>query len=178
MKTVGRMLCLLLVLCMTAALAPFAAFAEEETRTMRFAVNAGQSIAVWNDDIAASGVTSNKITVQVDEGTYYDAVFPESSDTAAALSYHSEGLLWETSDYVKTDVRTGDGMLIWISVSAGQALLTVESTGQGMGAQALSPYAMSSSPLVSSAVITFSSWPACSSQGTGGREAMNSSACF
>ena len=60
----------ILTLCLIIADAPLSAFAESgEMRTMEVVINAGESISVWNTDIAASGVASNTITVLVEDGT-------------------------------------------------------------------------------------------------------------
>ena len=159
MKTVRRILCLLLVLCMACALAPFEALAvgEKITYTMQKVVKTGESVAVWNDDIAASGVTSNKITVQITEGSNYDIVFPENASAAGALSHYTAGIdVWETDAYIKAEAAAGDGMLVWIKVNAGKVLLTVESTmNEDAGVNPLSLYAMSSSPLSYSSVSTW-----------------------
>ena len=80
-----RALSLLIVLCIIIGLMPYA-YAETDTRTMQIVINAGESIAVWNIDITASGVTSNTITVLTDDKTDYDIVFPEDSGTVAMLS--------------------------------------------------------------------------------------------
>ncbi len=79
-----KFLSLFVVIGMILTLTPFPAIADaEETRTMEITVNAGESISVWNTNIAGSGVTSNTVTVLVENGTDYDIVFPEGSGTAA-----------------------------------------------------------------------------------------------
>ena len=105
---------LLLVFCLIIIYTPLSAFAEGgEIRTMEIVVNAGESISVWNTDIAASGVTSNTITVLIEDGTDYDMVFPEGSGTAAMLSHCQEGIDgWYTADYIKADDNAADGMLL------------------------------------------------------------------
>ena len=141
MKT-KKILSLLIAIGMIMTLSPFAAFADgEETRTMQIVVNAGETVSVWNTNIAASGITSNTITVLVEDGTSYDIMFPEAEGTAAALSYYTVGIdAWQTPEYIKADIMDACGMLVWITVHSGAALLTVESTGTGLSEEPLTPY--------------------------------------
>lgn len=139
-----RITALLLVFCLIIIYMPLSAFAESgEMRTMEMeiVINAGESISVWNTDIAASGVASNTITVLVEDGTDYDIVFPEGSGTAALLSHSQTGIdAWQTSDYLKSDKNAADGMLVRLNVNEGKALLCIESRGNHLSAEPLTPY--------------------------------------
>ncbi|MBQ9544025.1 MAG: dockerin type I repeat-containing protein [Clostridia bacterium] len=140
-----KVVSLLLVIAMTLGLVPFA-HAEQEagqprTSTFYLAVNAGESYAVWNEDIAASGIASNRITVSVTGTTQYDIVFPETPTVAGARTFYTKGIKsWETSDYIKSDLSQTDGMLVWIKVRTGKALLEIESSGADLSAEPLRPY--------------------------------------
>lgn len=137
-----KIVSLILTLCLIIADAPLSAFAESgEMRTMEIVINAGESISVWNTDIAASGVASNTITVLVEDGTDYDMVFPEGSGTAAMLSHCQEGIdRWNTADYIKADNSAADGMLLRLNVNSGTARLRIESRGSNLSAEPLTPY--------------------------------------
>ena len=117
------------------------------TRAMRYDVNAGESVSVWNDDIDASSVSSNEITVEVSEGTAYDCVFAEDAGTAAALSYCTESFKYATADYIKPDKDGNDGMLVWIYVRSGSVTLTVYSSVYDATDMPLTPYVEDGSPL-------------------------------
>ena len=118
-----------------------------ETRSAHVTVNEGQSIAVWNDDIAGGCVQSNRFIVQAGENTVYDCVFAQDSETAAVLSFCSESFEYETADYIPPDRDGNDGMLVWIYVRSGSLTLTVKSTGMNLGAVPLKPYAEDGSPI-------------------------------
>lgn len=137
-----KFLSLFVVIGMIMTLTPFPTFADaEETRTMEITVNAGESISVWNTNIAASGVTSNTVTVLVENGTDYDIVFPEGSGTAAMFFHYQKGIdAWNTADYIKADDSAIDGMLIRLNVNSGTALLRIESRGNNLSESPLAPY--------------------------------------
>ncbi len=152
MKT-KKTISLLLVLCLIIVYTPLSAFAESgEIRTMEIVVNAGESISVWNTDISEGGVISNKITVYSESGSDYDIVFPESADTAAAVVRRSEGLEWETAEYIKPDKDGNIGMLVHIRVNTGKAILRIESKTGSVGENVLKPYTEDILPLSDSVV--------------------------
>ena len=109
-------------------------------------LNAGEGVSVWNTDIAANNVESNRIVVQAAEGSSYDAVFAQDAETAAALAYCSQSFEYETSDYIKPVASAADGMLVWIYVACGSVTLTVESSEPSVESP-LAAYTEDSSPL-------------------------------
>ncbi len=143
---------LILALVLLFSIVPLQAAAQTEsagsqTVTKQTTVNAGESVSVWNTDIAQNAVDSNKITVQAAEGSSYDVVFAEDSGTAAALAYYMESFTWETADYIRPDKDAEDGMLVSLFVHSGSVTLTVESNGEDLDAEPLKLYAGDSTPL-------------------------------
>ena len=136
-----KKLSFLIVLFIISGILVHRSYADEAVRTMEIVVSEGESISVWNTDIAASGVTSNTITVLVEDGTDYDIVFPEGSEAAAMLSHYQKGIdAWQTADYLKSDKSAADGMLLRLNVNKGTVLLRIESRGNNMSAEPLTPY--------------------------------------
>ena len=75
---IKRLFCILLILCFALGLAPVAAHAWKGEYFMTILVQAGESIAVFNENIIRSGITSNEIFVTASRDADYDIVFPRT----------------------------------------------------------------------------------------------------
>ncbi len=142
-----RTLSILLSLVMMLGMLPFAAFSDsrgvvQSYSSYYFTVNEGESIAVWETDVASSN-KSNYINVEITDDASYDIVFPEDDDTLAALAFYQYGINnWSTHDLFVPDATANKGMLLWISVNSGSARISVRTTSE-----TLFPYVADSSPL-------------------------------
>ena len=143
-----RTISLLLTLVMLLALAPTAAFADGGGETVyhwksSITVHAGESISLWDSDQSGG---KKAVTVEAGEGCTFDAVFPRDEKSASALSYYTQDVSFTTSSEIKPDKNAAGGMLIWISVTAGEAVVNVHTVSHpdDIG---LYPYAAEGSPL-------------------------------
>ena len=119
--------------------------------TKQFIVNAGDKVAVWNEDIAASGISDYTVELLAHENARYDIVFADEDGTVAALTEHTENITWTSDNYFRPTADSNAGMLFWIDVKYGRVDLTVMIRGSGIRDDSLTAYRTSDRPLEYSA---------------------------
>ncbi|MBQ9544024.1 MAG: dockerin type I repeat-containing protein [Clostridia bacterium] len=124
---------LILAALMTFSPAAFGAGADAAEREIKSAiiVNAGESVAVWNTDIAQNGVDRNSVRLTATGNVSFDVIFAEETGIATAFTDCTVNncFVRETRGYISAGADGNEGMLVWVKVFSGKVLLEITSIG-------------------------------------------------